>query len=280
MNGKVCLVTGTTSGIGFEIASALAGKGATVLCANRDRDRGAAALERIRAASGNDAVFNLVADLSIQAQVRALADEVLEGWDRLDVLVNNAGGVFRERTLTPDGREYTWALDHLAYFLLTDLLLDRLRASAPSRVVCLASEAQKMGHLEFGDLEGETSYKGLQAYMQAKLANVAFTVELAERLQGTGVVANAVHPGAVATRFGLDGPAWLKWIMRAGKPLMRSPAKGAQTAIWLASAPETGDRTGGYWSDMKPLVPNPEALDPAIRARLWSVSEEQTAASP
>ncbi len=278
MRGKICVVTGTTSGIGYETALALAARGATVVTVNRDGSRAAAAASRIRAETGSDEVHCLVADLSRQDDVRRVAGEILERWDRIHVLVNNAGGIFGERRQTEDGREYTWALDHLAYFLLTDLLRERLVESAPARVISVASEAQRSGHIDFEDPEGSQSYSGMRAYTQAKLANVVFSVELAERLEGTGVTANAMHPGAVATRFANEGPWWMRLMVKLIRPFMRSPAKGAETVIWLATDPLVIGESGKYWADKAPARPNPEALDPKVRRRLWDLSSEQVSA--
>src|SRR5438128_3710256 len=207
MTGKLVLVTGGTGGIGKATATGLAALGARVGITGRDLARAERVAAEIRIASGNPAVDPFAADMSSQAEVRRLAVAVLGAYPQLDVLVNNVGGFWAHRHPTVDGLEHTFAVNHLASFLLTNLLLDRLKQSAPSRVVTVASHAQAMGRIEFDDLQGERSYSGARAYNQSKLANVLFTYELARRLQATSVTANALHPGVVRTSFGADDPA-------------------------------------------------------------------------
>ena len=207
MAGKTVLVTGGTGGIGKATAVGLAALGARVGITGRDPARAEAAAADIRAASGNPAVDAFAADMSVQAEVRRLAAEVLDAYPRLDVLVNNVGGFWAHRHVTADGLERTFALNHLAPFLLTNLLLDRLNASAPARIVTVSSGAQAMGRIDFDDLQGERNYSGQRAYNQSKLANVMFTYELARRLEGTGVTATVLHPGVVRTSFGAEDPA-------------------------------------------------------------------------
>lgn len=276
MRGKVCLITGATSGIGQATAHALAQQGATVLLVARDPARGEATRAAIQAASGNDAVAVLLADLSSQASIRSLAAEVVARYPRLDVLVNNAGGLNGARTLTVDGLELTFAVNHLAYFLLTNLLLDTLKASAPSRIVNVTSEAQSNGRIHFDDLQGERGYSSMRAYSQSKLANILFTYELARRLAGTGVTANCVHPGVVRTGYGATGPAWMRGVIVAARPFMRTPEKGAETVVYLASAPEVEGVTGKYFADKRERRSSAVSYDPAVAARLWQVSEQLT----
>ncbi|MDQ3829839.1 MAG: SDR family NAD(P)-dependent oxidoreductase, partial [Candidatus Tectomicrobia bacterium] len=202
MHGKVCVVTGATSGIGLVTAEALARQGATLIVVGRNSARGAATVSRIQQETGNSAVELMVADLSAQAQVRQLASAIQQRFARLDVLVNNAGALFSQRQLSQDGIEMTFALNHLAYFLLTNLLLDSLKASTSARIVNVSSEAHRRARLDFADLQGQQRYSGWRAYARSKLANILFTYELARRLEGTGIVANALHPGFVATNFG------------------------------------------------------------------------------
>jgi NAD(P)-dependent dehydrogenase (short-subunit alcohol dehydrogenase family) len=236
MTGKTVLITGGTSGIGRAAAIGLASMGARVGITGRDRARAEAAAAAITLASGNPAVDIFVADLSSQAEVRRLAGEVLAAYPRLDVLLNNVGGFWAHRHVTADGLEHTFALNHLAPFLLTSLLLERLTASAPARIVTVSSGAQSMGTIDFDDLLGERTYPGQDAYNQSKLANVMFTYELASRLVGTGVTATALHPGMTSTAFGAEDMArgWgpLIAILRR---FMQSPERGVDTPIYLAS---------------------------------------------
>ena len=276
MNGKVALITGGTGGIGKAAATALAGLGAEVVVVGRDEERGEAAVAEIREKSGNDGVSPLLADLSVQVEVRKLAEEFRERHDRLDVLVNNAGLVLSERNETPDGIEAQFAINHLAPFLLTNLLSDLLKKSAPSRVVTVSSEAQRWGKLDFDDLQSKKRYRGFPVYGLTKLANVMFTFELAERLKGTGVTANCMHPGTVNTGFAQNnrGPAALAF--RLFKPFMRSPEQGADTLVYLAASPAVEGMTGKYVSDRKVTAASPIAYDENARKRLWEESGRLT----
>ena len=275
MGGKVVLITGGTSGIGRAAAAALAAMGAEVVVTGRDRERGEAAVEEIRRDSGNERVSLVLADLSVQAEVRGLAEEFRERHDRLDVLVNNAGLVQSRRVETPDGLELTLAVNHLAPFLLTDLLLDLLKKSAPSRVITVSSEARRRASIDFDDLQSERRYRGFPVYGMTKMANILFTYELAERLEGTGVVANCLHPGAVSTNFGQNTRGPIALLFRLFKPFMRSPEQGADTLIYLASSPEAGELNGKYLTDRKEVSPA-EPRDETAQKRLWEVSEELT----
>ncbi len=277
MRGRVCLVTGSTSAIGKATALALAQQGASLVLVARDPSKGETTVGEIRTATGNDHVEILLADLSSQASVRALADGFRSEHDRLDVLVNCAGAFFRDRRVTVDGLELSFALNHLAYFLLTTLLIDLLRASAPARIVNVTSGAQSMGRIDFEDLQGERRYRGQTAYNQSKLASVLFTYELARRLDRTGVTANCVHPGVVRTNFGCENQplAW-RLMMPVVTPFMPSPEKGAQTVVYLASAPEIEGVSGKYFHDLKPERSSKLSYDKDLAARLWAVSEEIT----
>jgi NAD(P)-dependent dehydrogenase (short-subunit alcohol dehydrogenase family) len=275
LGGKVCIVTGATSGIGKVTAQALAQKGATVIVVARDRRRGEITVNEIRANTGNASVCLMVADLSSQVSVRQLAHDFQQQYERLDVLVNNAGAFNMRRTLTADGLETTFATNHLGAFLLTNLLLDRLKASAPSRIINVSSRASESGKIDFDDLQGEKSYSGSRAYAQSKLANILFTVAMAKRLQGTGVTVNALHPGMVATNFGQNNAFVWRIIFRlvylfAGI----SAEKGAETQVYLATAPEVANVTGHYFDKKKPVEPNPIAKDHATAERLWAISEQ------
>lgn len=275
MQGKVALVTGGTSGIGKATATALAAMGAEVVVVGRNPERGEEAAAEIRARTGGRVDLALY-DLSVQAQVRALAGEFRRRYDRLDVLVNNAGLVQSERTETPDGLETTLATNHLAPFLLTNLLRDMLEESAPSRVVTVSSEAERWGNIDFDDLQSRRKYRGFPVYGMTKLANIMFTYELAERLKGTGVTATCMHPGAVNTRFGANNSGPMTILFRLSKPFMRTPEQGADTVVWLASSPEVEGVTGRYYADRKPIEPKKVANDPEARRRLWEESEKLT----
>jgi len=279
MTGKTVLVTGGTSGIGKATALGLATMAARLAITGRDPVRTDEAAEEIRAAGGGQ-VDAFVADLSSQAEVRTVADEVLQRMPRLDVLVNNVGGYWNTRHVTADGLERTFALNHLAPFLLTNLLLDRLSESAPARVVTVSSNAQALGRIGFDDLQGEASYSGSKAYNQSKLANVLFTYELARRLQAASsdravVTANALHPGVVSTSFGAEDPASVQRIFIPFlRPLMKTPTQGAVTSILLASAPELEQVSGRYFTDGKPKKSSKVSYDEASAARLWQVSAD------
>ena len=280
MTGKTVLVTGGTSGIGKATALGLAGMGAHVAITGRDRRRTEDCAGEIRAAGGGQ-VDVFVADLSSQAEVRRLAAEVLQRCRRIDVLINNVGGFWNTRHVTADGLERTFALNHLAPFLLTNLLLDRLSQSAPSRVVMVSSNAQALGRIDFDDLQGEHSYSGSRAYDQSKLANVLFTYELARRLSRSSrpgqavVTANALHPGVVNTSFGAEDPASVQRVFVPFlRPLMKTPAQGAATSIHLASAAELSHVTGQYFANSKPKKSSQRSYDEAAAARLWQVSAD------
>jgi NAD(P)-dependent dehydrogenase (short-subunit alcohol dehydrogenase family) len=275
MAGKAVLITGGTSGIGRATAIGLAAMGARVGITGRDRERADEAAAAIARESGNPAVDVFVADLSSQAEVRRLAAEVLSAYPRLDVLVNNVGGSWDTRHLTADGLEHTFALNHLAPYLLTGLLLERLKQSAPARVVTVASGAHTAGRIDFDDLQGERSWSGSRAYSQSKLANVLFTHELARRLQGTGVTANALHPGVVRTAFGAEDPGLVqRLVVPFIRGFMKTPEQGAATSIHLASAPDLDQITGQYFADSKPKRSSKASYDGAVGARLWNVSAD------
>jgi NAD(P)-dependent dehydrogenase (short-subunit alcohol dehydrogenase family) len=222
--------------------------------------------------------------MSSQAEVRRLAVAVLDAYPRLDVLVNNVGGFWAHRHATADGLERTFALNHLASFLLTNLLLDRLKTSAPARVVTVSSGAQSMGRIDFDNLQGARNYSGQRAYNQSKLANIMFTNELAHRLEGTGVTANSVHPGVVRTNFGAEDQAWFFTVSsRVARPLLKTPAQGAQTSIYLAASPEVDGVSGRFFVNRMPKTPNRVADDTKMTARLWDVSADlvgMTSANP
>lgn len=274
MRGKVILVTGGTDGIGKEAARQLAIMGATIVIVGRDRSKSENVVNEIALASGNERISYLLADLSAQSQVRQLAQDFQERFDRLDVLVNNAGSVFLRKRLSVDGIEMTFALNHLAYFLLTNLLLDMLKASAPSRIVNTSSGSHLGGKINFKDVNLSRGYFSQRAYAQSKLANVMFTFELASRLEGSGVTANAFHPGFVKTNMG----AYYNWIVRVLKPLIFRTGipveEGAETLVYLASSPQVAGVSGKYFYRLKPRETNPLAQDKEGQRRLWALSEE------
>lgn len=269
MKGRVVLVTGASRGIGWCAARALAGMGARVLVVCRDRARG----EEARAQVGGELY---VADLSSQRSIRALAAEVIAKEPRLDVLVNNAGGVNGKRELTEDGLEKTFATNHLAYFLLAELLLPLLKKSAPSRIINVASTADRGGRIDFDNLQGERRYVGWRAYCTSKLCNAAFTFELARRLQGTGVTACAVHPGLVASNFGREGGGFLGFMSKLARPVSLTPEQGADTVVWLASMPDASAHHGQYLSRRRLIRAERQAYDTDVQLRLWEVSEHLT----
>jgi len=274
MAGRTVLVTGGSGGIGRATALGLAAMGAHLAICGRDRESTQGAAGEIRAAGGGP-VEVFVADLSSQAQVRRLADEVLQHLPRIEVLVNNVGGYWNTRQVTADGLERTFALNHLAPFLLTNLLLDRLTQSGPARVVTVASNAHAQGRIDFDDLQGERSYSGARAYSQSKLANVLFTYELARRLQGSAVTANALHPGLTRTAFGAEDPAGVqRRLVPLLRPFMKAPAQGAATSIHVASAPELEQVTGRYYVNRRPRRSAKASYDKAAAARLWQVSAD------
>jgi retinol dehydrogenase-14 len=274
MAGKTVLVTGGTGGIGRATAMGLAKLGAHLGITGRDRERTVEAAREIRAA-GDGQVELFVADLSSQSEVRRLAEQVLQTYPHIDVLVNNVGGSWNTRHVTADGLEHTFALNHLAPFLLTNLLLDRLTQSAPARVVTVASNAHTTGRIDFDDLQGEQSYSGSRAYSQSKLANILFTYELARRLQATSVTANTLHPGVVRTSFGAEDPGGIqRLIVPFVRPFMKAPEQGAATSIHLASSPDLEQVSGRYFANSKPKRSSKASYDETAAARLWQVSAE------
>lgn len=280
--GKRVLITGATGGIGLAAARDLARRGAKLAIVARSEPRAGEAVRQIKAASGTDGEVDvLLADLASQASIRGLAAEALERYSRLDVLVNNAGAVNSQRRITEDGIELTWAVNHVAPFLLTTLLLDRIRASAPARIVTTSSAAHLRAQIPFDDMSGERTYGpfGFGRYSQTKLANILFTLEVARRLEGTGVTANCFHPGFVASGFNRNNGALMTFGMAIARPFGRSSKKGAETLVWLVDSPEVAGERGGYFTDMRRILPSAAGQDAEAARRLWAVSEEQTRAS-
>ena len=274
MNQKpICLITGATSGIGEVTARELARRGMHVIIVGLSAERVAATVARIKQATGVE-VETLIADLSSQAGVRSVAEAFLQRHQRLDVLINNAGGFFASRQISADGIELTWALNHMSYFLLTNLLTDILRASAPARVVNVSSDAHRSGVMRWDDLQFTRSYNGWAAYAQSKLANILFSNELARRLEGTGMTSNALHPGFVATRFAHNnGIIWGGLMALMQRLFGITPEEGAQTSIYLATASEVATISGRYFVKSRETSPAPQAQDMAAAARLWEITE-------
>jgi retinol dehydrogenase 12 len=272
MSGKTCVITGATAGIGLVTARELARLGARVFVVGRSPERCSAAVERIRDEAGVSEVEALVADLSSQADIHRLAGEIGQRTTRLDVLVNNAGGIFLTRRESVDGIELTFALNHLSYFLLTYQLMPLLKASAPARIVNVASDAHRGVTIDFDNLEGKLVYRPWRAYQRSKLANLLYTFELSRRLAGSGVTVNALHPGFVKTNIFRD-PGLMGWFVRQAAAVMAmSPEKGALTSIYLASSPEVQGVTGKYFEKQKPSVPASTAYDLDAATRLWNLS--------
>ncbi len=281
LGDRICLVTGATSGMGEVTARVLAERRATVVLVGRDRGRGAATVDRIRRETGNREVEFRLADLSSQRQVRELAAWIEARYPGLNVLVNNVGALFMRRQESADGIEMTLALNHLAPFLLTNLLLDRLRAGTPARVVNVSSYGHERGHIDLDDLQSAHDYRGIVAYRQSKLANVLFTYELARRLAGTGITVNAVNPGNVASNFGFNNLGFLRGPARsvahaAYRLVAASPEQGARTAVYLATSPDVEGATAGYWEKQARATSSDESHDPGVASRLWMVSAELT----
>lgn len=277
IRGKQVLITGATNGIGLAAAAALAGLGANLAIVARNKDKARNATMQIKAVGDSKTkIAVLYADLSSQASVRKLARQALDACPKLHVVINNAGAMYGTRQLTEDGIELTWALNHLAPFLLTSLLLPRLKDSAPARVITTASLAHQLcSHIRFDDLNAERSYWGFGRYGESKLANILFTKELARRLRGSGVTANCFHPGLVATGFNQNN-GWLQdLVMTMVRPFSRTPQKGAETLVWLAATSEVQRQSGVYFVDRQPVTPSPAARDMQAARRLWNVSEEQ-----
>jgi NAD(P)-dependent dehydrogenase (short-subunit alcohol dehydrogenase family) len=279
--GTRVVITGATAGIGLAAAEELARRGAQLAIVARDAERAERAAGRIAAAAPDGARPDvLMADLSSQAAVRRLAAEIADRYPRLDVLANNAGAVNTKRITTEDGIELTWAVNHLAPFLLTTLLMDRLRASAPARVITTASDAHMGARIPFEDFEsGNDRTAGFRRYGQTKLANILFTSELARRMEDTGVTANCYHPGFVASNFNRNNGRRMRFAMTLARPFGRSNERGADTLVWLADSPEVAGQSGWYYVDRRLGRPSREAVDRDSARRLWELSERQVAAS-
>jgi NAD(P)-dependent dehydrogenase (short-subunit alcohol dehydrogenase family) len=278
MHGKTVLITGANSGLGKATATALARLGARVVMVARSPERGAAAQAEIRAVSRRDAVDLLIADLASQESIRQLARTFTARYARLDVLINNVGNSFMTRQLSADGIELSLAVNHLAPFLLTHLLLDVLRASAPARIVNVGTRLNTA--IDLDDVQFERRpYRGLAAYAQSKLGNLHFTFELAQRLAGTGVTVNCVHPGVFRSNLGRNAgpsPLWMEIVTALGRPFIAPAEKAAERVVYLATAPELETVSGRYYGDRVELPAPPQTLDPAARRRVWEISAQLT----
>jgi len=276
MTGKTCLITGATNGIGRVTAVELAGMGAELFLLYRNKARADETLAEIRNRTGNQNVHLLGAELSSQKQIRAAAAEFLATGKPLHLLINNAGLGNTKRMLTEDGIEMVFAVNHLAYFLLTMLLLERIKQSAPARIVIVASEAHRFGRINFDDLGAEKRYRTFGAYAQSKLANILFSYELARRLAGTGVTVNCLHPGGIASGLWTNNGPHAQLLMKAGKPFLKTPEQGAQTTIYFASSAGVEGITGKYFANCKEKSSNTESYDLNVARRLWDVSAQMT----
>lgn len=272
MDGRVCVVTGATAGIGQAAATELARRGATVVLVARSPERARRTRDAVAAAAGHDRVDVVLADLSVQAQVRTAAAQILDRHPAVHVLLNNAAVYTRRFEASPDGIEMQLAVSHLAPFLLTNLLLDRLRASGPARVVTMSSGAHHGARVRWEDLELRGRYSGLRQYANTKLYNLWMTRELARRVPASQVTANAMHPGVVGTALLFGGFAPIRLL----KPFLRTPEQGAATAVWLASSPAVREMTGGYFQDERPARSSPLSQDPDAARRMWVISERMT----
>ncbi|HEY5207827.1 MAG TPA: SDR family oxidoreductase [Stellaceae bacterium] len=272
MQGKVCVITGATSGLGLEAAERLAKLGARLVLVGRDRARGDAAVRRLQQAVPGVAVRIHYADLSLMSEMKRVATEIRDAEPRIDVLINNAGAMFASRHVTEEGLELTFALNHMAYFIITNILLDRLRAAAPSRIVCTASIAHRGQDLDFADLQSSRNYGAMKVYGRSKLANILFTRELARRLTGTGVTANCLHPGFVATRFGSGNGLLTRIGVRIAMLGAIRVEKGAETIVYLASSPAVAGVSGGYYQKSQLTQPSAQARSAESALRLWAES--------
>ena len=274
-NKKIVLITGGTSGIGKATAIEMARLGNFVVVLSRSKERGETALEEIKRESGSKEVELMLCDLGNLADIRSFAEQFKEKYKRLDILINNAGVILPGRHETKDGFELQFGVNHLGHFLLTNLLLDTIKSSAPSRIIVVASGAHKAGKIHFNDINLKNNFNLVRAYAQSKLANVLFTYELAERLKGTNVTVNCLHPGAVATQMGINRDTGFgTLITRMLKPFFQSPKEGAATSIYLATSEEVKDTTGKYFYRKKPIKSSKQSYDKELAKRLWKLSEE------
>ncbi|MEM7020373.1 MAG: SDR family oxidoreductase [Pseudomonadota bacterium] len=276
MKDRTCIVTGATDGIGKITARTLAEQGAHVILVAQNAEKGAVVVDEILQLTGNRELQFLPADLSSQADIRQLANTILHRCQHIDVLINNAGAIFMRRQESVDGIEMTWALNHLGYFLLTQLLLERIIESGRSRIVNVSSIVHRGMSLNVGDLEFKQGYAGFKAYRHSKLANILFTRALAKRLANTEVTANCLHPGAVGSHFGWNNGAFARFFLKLGRPFLKTPEQGAQTSIHLAVSPAVENISGEYFENKKSAQPSQAAQDEGMSEKLWQLSEQMT----
>ena len=276
MNGKVCLVTGSTDGIGKVSARVLAELGAKVIIVGRNPEKSAIVLAELKSISGNENIDLLMADLAVMQEVRDLAEQVISRYDRIDVLLNNAGGYFTKHEITSDGLEMTFALNHMSYFLLTNKLMELLKYSAPARIVNVSSDAHYGVDMEFENLNGEQEYKAWKAYQKSKLANVLFTYELLKKVPGN-ITVNCLHPGFVATNFGHNNGGFFGPVLKIAQRISAiDPEEGAKTSIFLCSAPEVKGVSGKYFYKCQPKISSRESRNMDTGKRLWQISSDIT----
>ncbi len=274
MNGKVCLVTGATDGIGKVSARVLAELGAKVIIVGRNPEKSAIVLAELRSISGNENIDLLMADLAVMQEVRDLAEQVISRYDRIDVLLNNAGGYFTKHEITSDGLEMTFALNHMSYFLLTNKLMELLKYSAPARIINVSSDAHYGVDMDFENLNGEQEYKALKAYQKSKLANVLFTYELLKKVPGN-ITVNCLHPGFVATNFGHNNGGFFGPVLKIAQRISAiDPEEGAKTSIFLCSAPEVKGVSGKYFYKCQPKTSSRESRNMDTGKRLWQISSD------
>ena len=274
MNGKLCLVTGATDGIGKVSARVLAEMGAKVIIVGRNPEKSAAVLTELKSVSGNENIDLLLADLAVMQEVRDLAEQVISRYDRLDVLLNNAGGYFTKHEITSDGLEMTFALNHMSYFLLTNKLMGLLKSSVPARIVNVSSDAHYGVDIEFDNLNGEQDYKAWKAYQKSKLANVLFTYELLKKVPAD-ITVNCLHPGFVATNFGNNNGGFVSPVLKIAKRISAiDPEEGAKTSIFLCSSPEVEEVSGKYFFKCQPKTSSRESRNMDTAKRLWQISSD------
>ncbi len=277
MQGKKILITGATSGIGKATAKSLAGMGAELILVGRDQEKLQKLQHKMKTKSKNSNIDIFVADLASQKSIANLAIQIKEHYEKLDVLLNNAGAIFQHKEITPDGFEQTFALNHLAYFKLTISLLGLLKKAPSARIISVSSDAHKSAKIDLDDAMFEKNkYSAIKAYCNSKLANVLFTYELARRLEGTNITANALHPGVVSSNFGKNASGAMRLMVGVMQPFMISPKKGAETPIFLASSPEVDGVTGCYFKKKEPCPTSPASYDQVMARELWALSEKLT----